>query len=305
MGYNRPGAKALAKQAMRTTYPHPMLVTLVYVLLTSVLTSLVSGLVTDPFSTFYWYVIDGAYEIEDLVRVLLTPQTVAAYGLVQLLITVYQWVMSFGYTSYALRMARNEQPDCRSLLDGFLTLGRALLVYLMIAVFTSLWGLLAMVPGFVLMFMGVWLNSALLSSLSVFLMMAGVIWMVIVSLRYRLAVYFLVDNPDMGAIAAITESKRAMVGWKGELFLQDLTFLGWYMLMILVSAVAGGVGSIFGVLGMGIMSTLGSAALALWLTPYVWGTEANFYDWVVHGRYSYPEQSGGPGGGYQSPYGNF
>ena len=29
MGYNRPEAKALAKQAMRTTYPHPMLVTLV------------------------------------------------------------------------------------------------------------------------------------------------------------------------------------------------------------------------------------------------------------------------------------
>ena len=52
MGYNRPEAKALAKQAMRTTYPHPMLVTLVYVLLASVLTNMVSKLVTNPFDAF-------------------------------------------------------------------------------------------------------------------------------------------------------------------------------------------------------------------------------------------------------------
>ena len=34
------------------------------------------------------------------------------------------------------------------------------------------------------------------------------------------------------------------------------------------------------------------------------GTEANFYDWVVHGRYSYRD-SAGPDAGYQSPYSNF
>ena len=35
MGFNRPEAKRLAKAAMRNTNPNPMLVTLVFVLLTT------------------------------------------------------------------------------------------------------------------------------------------------------------------------------------------------------------------------------------------------------------------------------
>ena len=38
MGFNRPEAKYRARLAMRGAYPHPMLVTLVYILLTGVLT---------------------------------------------------------------------------------------------------------------------------------------------------------------------------------------------------------------------------------------------------------------------------
>ena len=215
MGYNRPEAKALAKQAMRITYPHPMLVTLVYLLLTSVLTSLVSSLVTDPFTTFYYYVWDGVYGVEDLIRVLLTPRNVASFLVIQLLITVYQWIMSFGYTSYVLRMARNEQPNYWNLLDGFRTIGRAFLVYLLIYIFTTLWSLLFLVPAFIVMLVSA-LGGPMLMFLALLLVIAAAILSVIVTYRYRLAVYFLLDNPDMGALAAITESKRAMVGLEGR-----------------------------------------------------------------------------------------
>ena len=207
MGYNRPEAKALAKQAMRTTYPHPMLVTLVYVLLASVLTNMVSKLVTNPFGAFYLYVLDRSYDIEDLIRVLLVPRTVAAFLVIQLLITVYQWIMSFGYTSYVLRMARNEQPNCWNLLDGFRTIGRAFLVYLLIYIFTTLWSLLFLVPAFIVMLVSA-LGGPMLMFLALLLVIAGAILSVIVTYRYRLAVYFLLDNPEMGALAAITESKR-------------------------------------------------------------------------------------------------
>lgn len=303
MGYNRPEAKALAKQAMRTTYPHPMLVTLVYLLLTSVLTSLVSSLVTDPFGAFYLYVLDRSYDIEDLIHALLIPRTVAAFLVVQLLITVYQWIMSFGYTSYALRMARNEQPGFQNLLDGFRTIGRALLVSLLIYIFTTLWSLLFLVPAFVVMLVAALVAPGLMS-LAVLLLFAAAILSVVVSYRYRLAVYFLLDNPDMRALAAITESKRAMVGWKGELFIQDLSFLGWSLLFGLAATLALFLGMIFGLGVASWMSFLTSTACSLWLTPYMWGTEANFYDWVVHGRYSYRD-SAGPDAGYQSPYSNF
>ena len=303
MGYNRPEAKALAKQAMRTTYPHPMLVTLVYLLLTSVLTSLVSSLVTDPFTTFYYCVWDGVYGVEDLIRVLLTPRNVASFLVIQLLITVYQWIMSFGYTSYVLRMARNEQPNCWNLLDGFRTIGRAFLVYLLIYIFTTLWSLLFLVPAFIVMLVSA-LGGPMLMFLALLLVIAAAILSVIVTYRYRLAVYFLLDNPEMGALAAITESKRAMMGWKGELFIQDLSFLGWWLLLSLASLLAFSLGSIFGLGVGGLLSFLTVKIASLWFSPYIWGTEANFYDWVVHGRYSYRDNSG-PDAGYQSPYSNF
>ena len=303
MGYNRPEAKALAKQAMRTTYPHPMLVTLVYLLLTSVLTSLVSSLVTDPFTTFYYYVWDGVYGVEDLIRVLLTPRNVASFLVIQLLITVYQWIMSFGYTSYVLRMARNEQPNYWNLLDGFRTIGRAFLVYLLIYIFTTLWSLLFLVPAFIVMLVSA-LGGPMLMFLALLLVIAAAILSVIVTYRYRLAVYFLLDNPEMGALAAITESKRAMMGWKGELFIQDLSFLGWWLLLSLASLLAFSLGSIFGLGVGGLLSFLAVKIASLWFSPYIWGTEANFYDWVVHGRYSYRDNSG-PDAGYQSPYSNF
>ena len=303
MGYNRPEAKALAKQAMRTTYPHPMLVTLVYLLLTSVLTSLVSSLVTDPFTTFYYYVWDGVYGVEDLIRVLLTPRNVASFLVIQLLITVYQWIMSFGYTSYVLRMARNEQPNYWNLLDGFRTIGRAFLVYLLIYIFTTLWSLLFLVPAFIVMLASA-LGGPMLMFLALLLVIAAAILSVIVTYRYRLAVYFLLDNPEMGALAAITESKRAMMGWKGELFIQDLSFLGWWLLLSLASLLAFSLGSIFGLGVGGLLSFLTVKIASLWFNPYIWGTEANFYDWVVHGRYSYRDNSG-PDAGYQSPYSNF
>ena len=303
MGYNRPEAKALAKQAMRITYPHPMLVTLVYLLLTSVLTSLVSSLVTDPFTTFYYYVWDGVYGVEDLIRVLLTPRNVASFLVIQLLITVYQWIMSFGYTSYVLRMARNEQPNYWNLLDGFRTIGRAFLVYLLIYIFTTLWSLLFLVPAFIVMLVSA-LGGPMLMFLALLLVIAAAILSVIVTYRYRLAVYFLLDNPEMGALAAITESKRAMMGWKGELFIQDLSFLGWWLLLSLASLLAFSLGSIFGLGVGGLLSFLTVKIASLWFSPYIWGTEANFYDWVVHGRYSYRDNSG-PDAGYQSPYSNF
>ena len=143
-----------------------------------------------------------------------------------------------------------------------------------------------------------------LMSLAVLLLFAAAILSVVVSYRYRLAVYFLLDNPDMRALAAITESKRAMVGWKGELFIQDLSFLGWSLLFGLAATLALFLGMIFGLGVASWMSFLTSTACSLWLTPYMWGTEANFYDWVVHGRYSYRD-SAGPDAGYQSPYSNF
>lgn len=99
---------------MRNTNPNPMLVTLVFVLLTTGVSYLVGLVLTNPIYdalyTAYLYQLDGAYDPMFIFKSLLSPGMVAVYMLVSLLLNVYFWVMNFGYASYALRMARGEQP---------------------------------------------------------------------------------------------------------------------------------------------------------------------------------------------------
>lgn len=274
MGFNRPEAKYRARLAMRGAYPHPMLVTLVYILLTGVLTYAIMYFVTNPFSLAYLYLVDGE-NIQDIYRNLFTVRLVGVYLLMELLITLYQWVMMFGYTAYALGLARRTGPGYRTLLEGFAHLGKALLVGFLTGLFTTLWGLAATLPGVVVIIIGALADSYGLVFLGVLLVLCGAVVELIVSYRYRLATYFLLDNPDMGALASITASKQAMRGHKGELFVMDLSFLGWWVL------------SAF---------TLG--ILSLWVSPYCWASEANFYHWVVYG--AFPEAP--VSGGYQSFY---
>lgn len=274
MGFNRPEAKYRARLAMRGAYPHPMLVTLVYILLTGVLTYAIMYFVTNPFSLAYLYLVDGE-NIQDIYRNLFTVRLVGVYLLMELLITLYQWVMMFGYTAYALGLARRTGPGYRTLLEGFAHLGKALLVSFLTGLFTTLWGLAATLPGVVVIIIGSLADSYGLVFLGVLLVLCGAVVELIVSYRYRLATYFLLDNPDMGALASITASKQAMRGHKGELFVMDLSFLGWW-----------------------ILSAFTLGILSLWVSPYCWASEANFYHWVVYG--AFPEAPAS--GGYQSFY---
>ena len=287
MGFNRPEAKRLAKAAMRNTNPNPMLVTLVFVLLTTGVSYLVGLVLTNPIYdalyTAYLYLLDGAYDPMFIFKSLLSPGMVAVYMLVSLLLNVYFWVMNFGYASYALRMARGEQPGYRRLFDGFAALGRAILVSLLTSIFLSLWGLLFMVPYMVVMILAALLGSMGLMMLAILLLIGGMVMMVIFSYRYRLATYFLLDHPEMGALESITQSKQAMKGWKGELFILDWSFFGWLLLVALVELVGIGLGTLFSPALGTLLGTVAAGAFSLWLNPYMNGTEANFYDWVTHG----------------------
>ena len=69
------------------------------------------------------------------------------------------------------------------------------------------------------------------------------------------------DNQEMGCDAAIEESMRLMDGHKMDLFILDLSFLGWFLLSILS-------------LGIGL----------LWLIPYVQAAHAHFYEDLVRER---------------------
>lgn len=273
MGYNRPQSKWLARDAMRGAYPHPMLVTLVYVLLTGVLGSVVLNFVAEPFQAAYFYLTETNYEVEEILTAIFTPQRITVILVMELLLALYRWVMDYGYTSYCLRLARREGPSYRNLLDGFYTMGRALAVNFLSALFVFLWGLIGMAvyAGFV--FLAYLTHSGMLVVVGALIML---VWMIAISYRYRLAVYFLLDHPEMGALEAIGQSRSAMRGNIMALFVQDLSFLGWLLL------------SPF---------TLG--ILSLWVGPYMGAADANFYNWVVYGAFPQQPQPGS----WNGPYG--
>ena len=56
---------------------------------------------------------------------------------------------------------------------------------------------------------------------------------IIAGYRYRFALYNLCENPEMGVMEALNMSKAQTRGHKWELFVLDLSFLGWELLCTL------------------------------------------------------------------------
>ena len=136
--------------------------------------------------------------------------------------------------------------------------------------------------------------------------------LVMILLRYALAEYALLDDPEAGIRAAVNRSKALMSGRKGSYFVLQLSFIGWYLLvfllefvgLVIAAAVIGAAGwswnagMIWGLIGVAAGSTLGTVlifllplVLNLWLTPYVQITTANFYDAVSKRTDSEPAES--------------
>lgn len=274
MGFNRVHAKLQAKAAMKKTYPHPMLVTLVYLLATSVLSWVISLLVANPFTEMLTY-LDAGYDPNVVFSYVLRGNRLVLYVFLSVLISLYTTVMAFGYTSYGLRLARGEQPSYRNLLDGFPMAGRVILAAILMTIFLFLWEMVVLIPGMVVMVVLLLAGAEALAALWTVVFMIGVIVFILaIAYRYALTSYFLLDHPDMTALQAITASKQAMRGHKWELFVLELSFLGWAILSLL---------------------TLG--ILGLWVTPYRAATVSNFYD-IITGGYREPPSFGPyPGAG--------
>jgi uncharacterized membrane protein len=64
---------------------------------------------------------------------------------------------------------------------------------------------------------------------------------IIKSYSYRMVPYILADNPNIGVMEAITLSNKMTDGHKFDIFVLDLSFIGWYLL----GSIALGIGVLF------------------------------------------------------------
>lgn len=322
MGYDRVRLKRDVKQAMRDTRPRPMVVALLFGIIVSVgtglLNSILGGLLTGgtgDYSEQFLYYVQRGYEMDEAGRQILLDMMSrgpgalisAAVGsaVLSILVSLWQSIMGVGYRGYALSMVRRENPDTGRIFCAFPRIGGVAVTCILVGVFRTLWQLLLCV-GVAAVGVGMIVAAAAIGSeliMFLFLLLAfvalalGSVW---VTMRYALTDYALLDQ-NLSGMDAIRESKRLMKGNIGRGFLLQLSFFGWYLLIILLVYIGVGVfimaigvqlalggaddlGGLIASAGVGLLvlvsALIGAWVLGLWLRPYETGAMAKFYDWA-------------------------
>lgn len=148
--------KRSAREAMRTAAPPAFLVTLIYLLLTQVLSEVVYTAVPDTSSALL-------FDQGGWMPLFLT-----------ILLAIYQTVMAFGYSCWALHTARGEQPGLGALMEGFGMVGRVLLMQVRIFLCVVGWTLLLAMGYIALIFPFFLLSGSMLGS-AIVVLLSGVL----------------------------------------------------------------------------------------------------------------------------------
>lgn len=223
MEISRQAIKHNAKNQMQAAKPHACVVALIYILLINALAYLSQSIlgnnyIMDTFRSMAG--LPGSVAGGSLLQVY--PRFTFIGSLLSLALLVLSGTISVGFTIYALNVCRLREAGIATLFDGFTIFLKALWLSILTGIFVFLWSLLFVIPG------------------------------IIAAYRYRLALYILIDNPHMSVMDCIRESKRMMCGRKGELFVLDLSFIGWSLLTVI-------------------------PFVSVWVAPYQEITYANYY----------------------------
>lgn len=191
--------------------------------------------------------------------VLTTAQSVMHYA--QVLLLPF-WQM--GYTFCCLQLARGNEVRPRSLTEGFRRFGPVLrLMLLQWALYMAIAMICVYISSFIFtmlpfsasmmealeaaMTTGELTEEALMQIMEdayvPILITFSVVFIPVVLpffYKYRMAAYCLLDDPKMGALAALRESSRMMRGNRLTLAKLDVSFWWFYLLDILVSAISYG-----------------------------------------------------------------
>lgn len=112
-------------------------------------------------------------------------------------------VLQLGYARFLLRQHDGKPTEFNDLFSQFDRFGTGFAQHFLRSLYTLLWSLLLIVPG------------------------------IIAALSYAMTPFILEEHPELTASEAIRRSKELMRGHKTDLFILELTFIGWSLLCIL------------------------------------------------------------------------
>lgn len=125
---------------------------------------------------------------------------------VSILSTLLITVLSAGFVLYCMAIRRGERAEYLTLFDGFSFVGKLILLEIITSLFIFLWSMLFLIPG------------------------------IIAAYRYSFALFNLYENPGIDVMEALDMSKRQTYGYKYQLFVLDLSYIGWTLLAMFPTA---------------------------------------------------------------------
>ncbi len=209
---------------------------------------------------------------------------------VSILTSLLGVVLQAGFILYCMDIRRGVRSGYLTLFDGFSFAGRVIGLAILETLFIFLWLLLFVVPG------------------------------IVAAYRYRFAYLNLCENPELGCMDALELSKKQTVGYKGQLFMLDLSYLGWGLLASfpigiwvsqasfrsassIITGEAYITPSLAGVLVMNLLLSLWALAVELFYLPAYQCTELGYYEIAKRTSGVYPisgperQESGDEDGG--------
>lgn len=231
----------MAKAAIHDSKPSPIWIALVYILLSQllqILVSSVSGELEAILDMSRQIIATGSFE-----EVL--PETTAFGNLLTVAMQILSMVLGVGFSLMCLQASRRGDIAFGNLFDGFgmllRTLSIGILRYFIIMGYSMLY---ALVAAMLVVPLGLW---GLVLALPLMALPLGAMY------SYRQAIFLMIDCPHLNAMQCLGLSRQLMKGHRWELFLLDLSFLGWNLLCLV-------------------------PLVGMWVLPYQEITNAGYYD---------------------------
>lgn len=225
--FDRKKYKRFARMQLKSRWLTPVLMTLIaFVIIFAMNIPAFINSLKDSFKTMD-IIIDSGPEIANrlLFSMPTSPYWKAVYNLASWAGMLVQFVLEFSMISVYVKMSHGPEPvSIENFIEGLSLWAKGILCGMWKALWIFLWSLLFIIPGLVK------------------------------SYAYSQTEYLLNEYPELSVTKAMRISILITRGYKGDLFIQDLSFIGWQILATLS-------------LGIGY----------LWLVPYMYMTRVNAF----------------------------
>ena len=158
------------------------------------------------------------------ILIYINPESATIAILVQIISLIIAGPIAIGQCKLFINLSNNENPKFSDVWFGFGNILKALGVTLLIGIAVSIGTIFFIIPG------------------------------IIISFMYSQVYYIMAEHPEMSVIESLKESSKIMKGHKMELFILELSFIGWIILTTITFGIAG-----------------------LYVLPYYSATLSNFY----------------------------